>query len=118
MASQQDPAAVARNNYTAIQIIDSQAYFESNDYLGIRIQVAQKDTEIVMWGERIKVLLMSKPGAYARATDLDEQMKLARQIEQMKELKMWDFALSYQSALVLKFIEMARFIEYHQGKQP
>lgn len=116
MPKQQDRAAIARNNYSAIEMIETAAYVNSNDYLTIRIQVAQKDTEILLWSERIKTVLTNLPGATARATELDEIVQLSKQVVQMKSLKMWDFALSYQSAQVLKMMEMVRSIEARARK--
>jgi hypothetical protein len=113
---QQDRAAVARNNYSAIEMIETKAYAESNEYLQIRLQVAQKDTEIVIWSERIKAALVTLPNSMARATEVDELMKLSREVEQMKQLKLWDFVLSYQAALVLKMMELARVIEVRARK--
>lgn len=117
MSQEQDPAAVARNNYSAIEMIETKAYADSNDYLQIRIQVAQKDTEILHWSDRIKTALTSVPGAaIARASELDELLKLSREVQQMKDLQMWDFVLSYQTALVLKMMEVARHVEARSRK--
>jgi hypothetical protein len=116
VSQQQDPAAVARNNYSAIEMIETAAYADSNDYLQIKIQVAQKDTEIMLWSERIKTTLTAVPNTMARATEVDELLKLSREVEQMKQLKMWDFVLSYQTALVLKMMELTRVIESRARK--
>lgn len=113
---QQDRAAVARNNYSAIEMIETKAYVDSNDYLQIRIQAAQKDTEIILWGERIKAALMLLPNTMARATEIDELKKLSCEVEQMKQLRMWDFVLSYQTALVLKMMDLTRVIESRSRK--
>lgn len=110
---QQNPAAVARNNYTAIEMIETKAYLDSNDNLSIRIQVTQKDTEIMLWSERIKTLMLSYPpcSTYMKASETTELLDCSRKVQQMKDLRMWDFVLSYQTELVLKLMAAARNIE-------
>jgi hypothetical protein len=110
VAEQQDPAAVARNNYTAIEVIESKAWYESNDYLSLRLQVAQKDTEIVLWGKRMQTILSSRE-TYAKATETMELVKLSNSADQMKKLQMWDAVLSCQVALVMKMITLCQLLE-------
>lgn len=116
---QQDPAAVARNNYTAIELIETKAYLDSNDNLAIRIAVTQKDTEVMLWSERIKTLMLSYPpeSTYMRADETKELVDISKRVQQMKNMKMWDFALSYQTELVLKLMAAARNIEARARKE-
>jgi hypothetical protein len=115
---QQDPAAVARNNYTAIEMIETKAYLDSNENLTFRIAVTQKDTEIMLWSERIKMLMMAYPpeATFMKASETTDLLDCSRKVAQMKELRMWDFVLSYQTELVLKLMAAARNIEARARK--
>jgi len=113
--SKQDQAAVARNNYTALERIEAAAYYKSSDYFGIRIAIAQKDIELNSWSDQLKDLITAD-GAYATALELSSMIDLSKSIGVFKSIKLHSYVLSEQCRLVLHLQELCRVVE-HRSKR-
>ena len=91
-------------------LVTSQQYYASGHPLAVQIQITERGMRVLVAFERFQRAVQGK---YDRIAPLKimEVTQLGRELDQLKELKLWSLVATWQQRMILRLNALSDYLE-------